>query len=66
MKLFSCLYGGILAMFIVNYKLPNMNPNGKRTAISPIKKGRMLLGTLLSSYIIQLLGVAILFIFTIF
>lgn len=62
----SCLYGGILAMFIVNYKLPNMNPNGKRTAISPIKKGRMLLGTLLSSYIIQLLGVAILFIFTIF
>lgn len=62
----ACLYGGTLSMFIVNYKLPNMNANGKRTAVSPIKKGRMLLGALLASYIVQLLGIAILFIFTIF
>lgn len=62
----SCLYGGTLSMFITNYKLANMKSEGKRTAVSPIKKGKMILGSLLASYIIQLLGVAILFIFTIF
>ena len=62
----ACLYGGILAMFITNYKLANMNSVGKRTSISPIHKGKMLLGSFLASYIVQLLGIAILFVFTIF
>lgn len=62
----ACLYGGTLSMFITNDKLANMNSKGKRAAISPIKKGRMILGSLLASYIVQLLGIAILFIFTIF
>ena len=61
----ACLYGGMLSMFITNYKLANMNSVGKRTSISPIRKGSMLLGTFLASYIVQLVGVAILFIFTI-
>ena len=59
----ACLYGGMLSMFITNYKLANMNSVGKRTSISPIRKGSMLLGTFLASYVVQLLGVAILFIF---
>lgn len=62
----TCLYGGIISMFITNYKLANMNSIGKRTSISPIHKGKMLLGSLLASYIIQLLGITLLFIFTIF
>ncbi len=62
----SCLYGGIIAMFITNYKLANMNSVGKRTSISPIHKGSMLLGSLLASYIIELIGLALLFLFTIF
>lgn len=62
----ACLYGGMLSMFITNYKLANMNSVGKRTSISPINKGKMLLGTFLASYLVQLLGLAILFIFTIF
>ncbi|MDE6141681.1 MAG: ABC transporter permease, partial [Bacilli bacterium] len=62
----SCLYGGMIAMFITNYKLANMNSVGKRTSVSPIQKGSMLLGSLLASYIIQLVGLAILFLFTIF
>lgn len=62
----SCLYGGMISMFITNYKLANMNAVGKRTAVSPIHKGKMLLGSLLASYIVQLMGVAILFIYTIF
>ena len=39
----ACLYGGTLSMFITNDKLANMNSKGKRAAISPIKKGRMIL-----------------------
>ena len=62
----TCLYGGIISMFITNYKLANMNSIGKRTSISPVHKGKMLLGSLLASYIIQLLGITLLFIFTIF
>ena len=62
----SCLYGGIIAMFITNYELANMNSVGKRTSISPIHKGSMLLGSLLASYIVELIGLALLFLFTIF
>ena len=61
----SCLYGGMIAMFITNYKLANMNSIGKRTSISPIHKGSMLLGSLLASYIVQIIGLSLLFLFTI-
>jgi len=62
----ACLYGGLLSMYIINYKLANMNSVGKRTAISPIHRGKMLLGSLFASYIVQLIGLMILFVFTIF
>ncbi len=62
----SCLYGGVISMFITNYKLANMNAVGKRTAVSGVHKGKMLLGSLLASYIVQIIGVAILFVYTIF
>lgn len=61
----SCLYGGMIAMSITNYKLANMNSIGKRTSISPINKGSMLLGSLLASYIVQIIGLSLLFLFTI-
>ena len=60
----ACLYGGMFSMFITNYKLANMNSVGKRTAISPIHKGKMLIGSFLASYIIQISGIFILFVFT--
>lgn len=62
----ACLYGGTLSMFITNKKLANMNEVGKRTTISAIYSGKLLLGSLLASYIVQLFGLAILFLFTIF
>ncbi len=61
----ACLYGGILSMYIINYKLANMNSVGKRTAISPVHRGQMLVSSLLASYVVQLIGLAILFVFTI-
>lgn len=62
----ACLYGGILSMYIINYKLANMNSVGKRTAILPVHRGQMLVSSLLASYVVQLICVAILFVFTIF
>lgn len=62
----TCLYGGIISMFIINYRLPNMCSVGKRVGVSPINKGKMLLGSLFASFIIQLVGVILLFLFTAF
>lgn len=62
----TCLYGGIISMFIINYRLPNMCEVGKRIGVSPINKGKMLLGSLLASFITELFGVLLLFVFTVF
>ena len=61
----ACLYGGILGMTSINQNLANMSNKGKRS-ISGMKKGPMLLSSLLASYTVQLIGMLILFIFTIF
>ena len=62
----ACLYGAMLSMFIVNYQLPNMNSTGKRISASPINKSKQLISSLLSAYIVQLIGLLLLFLFTIF
>ena len=62
----ASLYGALISMFIVNKKLANMDSVGKRTTISPTKKGSMLIGSLLASYIVQLIGLTLLFLYTIF
>lgn len=62
----TCLYGGILGMTAINQNLPNMSNNGKRVAVAPTSKGKVILSSLLASYIVQIIGVAILFVYTIF
>ena len=62
----TCLYGGILGMTAINQNLPNMSNNGKRVAVAPTSKGKVILSSLLASYIVQAIGVAILFVYTIF
>lgn len=62
----TCLYGGILGMTALNRNLPNMGNLGKRTAVIPVSKGKTVLSSLLAAYCTQLIGLAILFIYTIF
>ena len=62
----TCLYGGILGAVAINQNLANMSCQGKRVSISPTNKGKIILSSLLASYITQLIGLAILFLFTIF
>lgn len=62
----ACLYGGILGMVAINQILPNMSSQGKRSSIAPVRKGKMILASLLASYAVQLIGLALLFLFLLF
>ncbi len=62
----ACLYGGVIGMYSVNKVLPNMSENGKRVAISPVSKWNLIFSSVVSSYIVQLMGLFLLFLYTIF
>ena len=62
----TCLYGGILGMVAINHNLPNMSNTGKRVSISKTSKGKLVLSSLLASYLVQLIGLLLLFLYTIF
>ena len=62
----TCLYGGILGMTAVNQNLANMSHKGKRVSVSPVSKGKMILGSTLAAYLTQLIGVALLYLYTVF
>lgn len=61
----TCLYGGIIGMSAINICLANMSNKGKRIEVSPICKTKIILSSLFASFIIQLIGLALLFIYTI-
>lgn len=62
----TCLYGGILSMVAINKNLANMGSQGKRVAISKTPKSILILSSLLASYVTQLIGLLLLFLYTIF
>lgn len=62
----TCLYGGTLGMASINQVLANMSSNGKRVAVSAVSKGKMILGSMMASYLVQLIGLFLLFMYTIF
>ena len=62
----TCLYGGIIGMTAINQNLPNMSHKGKRISVSPTSKLTTVISSAIASYIVQIVGLAILFIYTIF
>ena len=62
----TCLYGALVGMTQINNCLPNMNNKGKRVSVSPTSKRKIILSSLLASYIVQLMGLFLLFIYIIF
>lgn len=62
----TCLYGGLLGMTALHSCLASMSATGKRIEVSPTSKGRLILSSVLASYLVQLLGITILFLYTIF
>lgn len=57
----ACLYGGMIATKALDKNLANMTASGKRVAVAAVSKTKIVLGTLLTSYITQLIGLALLF-----
>ncbi len=62
----TCLYGGILGMYTINQVLPDMTNKGKRVSVAPTKKSVSVLSSLCAGYLAQLVGLALLFSYTIF
>lgn len=62
----TCLYGALIGMTAINYNLPNLSSNGKRVAVSPTNKAKIILSSIFASYIIQIIGLTLLFAYTIF
>ncbi len=62
----TCMYGSMLGMFSINKSLANISKIGARVSISPTKKFVTVLSSLLAGYIAQLIGLLLLFLYTIF
>lgn len=60
----TCLYGGILGAVAINWCLANMTNVGKRLSMTPVSKIKLVFSSTLAGYLIQLVGIALLFIFT--
>ncbi len=62
----ACIYGGLIGMYSLNMTLANMSKKGMRVSVNPNKKVSLVLSSVLASYIAQLIGLAALFIYTLF
>lgn len=62
----ACLYSGVLGMVAINQISPNMSNNGKRISVAPVSKRKLIISSVLASYCIQLIGLFLLFTYTIF
>ncbi len=62
----ACLYGGILGMSSVGKTQANMCSTGKRISVSSTSKIKIIFSSILASYIVELIGIILLFLYTIF
>ena len=57
----TCLYGGMIATKALDKRLANMTASGKRIAVASITKAKIVIEALFTSYLVQLVGLTILF-----
>lgn len=62
----ACLYGATFGMFAINNVLANMSTKGMRVSSAPIPKMKLVTSSALASFIVQMVGVLLLFLFTVF
>ena len=60
----TCLYAGSVAMVSICKSLPYLKGNGKRISVSPTSKTTIVFSSLIASYIVQLITLGLLFIYT--
>ncbi len=62
----ACLYGAMIGTKSLDKNLANMTASGKRIAVAAVSKTKIVLGSLLTSYLTQLVGLAVLFAWMLF
>lgn len=62
----ACMYSGMLGLSAINGSLANMSNKGKRIAVSPTKKSIIVLSSLIGSYLVSIIGIALLLLFLLF
>lgn len=62
----ACMYAGMLGLTAINGSLANMSNKGKRIAVSPTKKWVIVLSSIIGSYLVSIIGIALLLMFLIF
>lgn len=56
----TCLYGGFIALTCISNSLASISSRGKRVEVAPTKKSVIILSSLLSSFIAQMIGALLL------
>lgn len=59
----TCMYCGMLGLTAINNCLANMSSKGKRISVSPNKKSIIVLSSAIGSYLVSMVGIAILLLF---
>lgn len=62
----TSLYGGLISMFLSNKHSANISSVGKRTSVSKLSKNKLILSNLLASYLVELLGLIIVYLYSLF
>lgn len=62
----ACLYGGLFVKKVLFNELANVSSLGKRNSVAPMSKLKMICGSLMASYLVQLIGLFLLYLYTIF
>lgn len=62
----TSLYGGLISMFLSNKHSANISSVGKRTSVSKLSKNKLILSNLLASYLVQVLGLIIVYLYSLF
>lgn len=57
----ACLYSGLLTITLIDSKMPNISAVGKRCAVAPAGKFSTIAGSMLAAFVVQLFGLAVLF-----
>lgn len=62
----TCLYGSLIGLEVIKDCEANLSKKGARMCMAPINKFKMVLAGLLAGYVIQLVALALLFLYLIF
>lgn len=62
----TCMYSGMMGMEALSKILPDTTKEGMRISVSPAPRWKLIFSGLFASFIIQILAIAILFLYTVF